>query len=94
MVGDNDGNITASYATGVVVTSDDTSYVGGLVGDGGNAHFSYWDTETSGWITSKGGVGKTTSELQAPTSNTGIYSGWNAVQWDFGTSSQYPVLKV
>ena len=54
--------------------------------------------------------GKTTAELQAPTGYTGIYAGWltdldNADGdndratgiddfWDFGTSSQYPALKV
>ena len=39
-------------------------------------------------------MGKTTAELQAPTDATGIYASWNASWWDFGTSEQYPVLKV
>ena len=54
--------------------------------------------------------GKTTAELQSPTGYTGIYQTWNADlddadadgnaatgaddSWHFGTSSQYPVLKV
>ena len=54
--------------------------------------------------------GKTTAELQSPTGYTGIYSKWNVDLdnddldfdlrtggddvWDFGTSRQYPVLKV
>ena len=54
--------------------------------------------------------GKTTAELQSPTGYTGIYQTWNADlddadaddnaatgvddPWHFGTSSQYPVLKV
>ena len=57
-----------------------------------------------------GSEGMTTSELQSPTDYTGIFSGWkidldNADRdfdhttgaddvWDFGTSRQYPVLKV
>ena len=55
------------------------------------------------------GVGYTTAQLQAPTGYTGIYEDWNVDvdvgayhlyfegagddPWDFGTSSQYPVLK-
>ena len=55
------------------------------------------------------GVGHTTAQLQAPTGYTGIYADWDVDvdvgayhgtfegagddPWDFGTSSQYPVLK-
>ena len=96
------GVITASYAIGRV--SGAGGSVGGLVGengDGGTITVSYWDTQTSGQSTSNGGVGKTTSELQSPTGYTGIYANWNLDldgdstgddPWDFGTSSQYPVL--
>ena len=91
LVGWNGGAITASYATGTV---SGRYRVGGLVGDGGNAQFSFWDTETSGLTSSSGGAGKTTAELQSPTVNTGIYARWDPNWWDFGTSSQYPVLKV
>ncbi len=57
-----------------------------------------------------GAAGGTTAELQSPTDYTGIYSGWNIDLdntdqdfdpttggddvWDFGTSRQYPTLKV
>ena len=67
---------------------------------------SYWDTATSGITTTGAGTGKTTSELQTPTAyGTGandIYKDWNVNldgvtgnddPWDFGTASQYPVLK-
>ncbi len=70
---------------------------------------SYWDTETSGLPYSAAGIGKTTAELQEPTGYTGIYAGWNVDidnadgdadhttggdnPWDFGTSSQYPMLR-
>ena len=95
LVGSNFGTIAASYAIGAVSGS---SPVGGLVGRNswrtftGTATASYWDTETSGQSTSAGGEGKTTSELQSPTSNTGIYSTWDGDVWDFGTSSEYPNL--
>ena len=94
IVGNNQGgSITATYATGPV--SGTGLLIGGLVGDNdrGNVSASYWDTQTSGQSTSAGGEGKTTSELQSPTSNTGIYATWDINVWDFGTSSQYPALK-
>ena len=46
----------------------------------------------AGQSRSRKGTGKTTLELQTPTSNTGIYVGWNASWWDFGSPRQYPVL--
>ena len=64
--------------------------------DPGPVTSSYWNTETTGQSTSAGSpdsAGKTTSQLQAPTRNTGIYAGWSAAWWDFGTSRQYPALK-
>ena len=48
------------------------------------------------------GAGKTTGELQTPTGYSSIYANWNVNvdgvtgnddPWDFGTSSQYPILK-
>ena len=98
----NSSTISNSYATGSVMGSSNFS-VGGLVGLNslGTVTDSYWDTVTSGQVSSGGGtggmgvgMGKTTSELQMPTSYTGIYENWNIDDpWDFGTSSQYPVLK-
>ena len=95
LVGSNEGTITASYATGRVTGS---SNAGGLVGDpsGGGISASYWDTQTTGQTSSAGSedsAGKTTAELQTPTSASGIYATWDPDVWDFGTSSQYPVLK-
>ena len=83
--------IVASYAKGSVSGDND---IGGLIGSdtSGAITASYWDTETSGQSTSAGGEGKTTSELQSPTSNTGIYATWDDNVWDFGTSSDYPSL--
>ena len=116
-----DINIVASYATGSV---SGTKFVGGLIGYRSSSNTaddrititaSYWDTQTSGQAAGVGdgdptGVqGRTTTQLQAPTGYTGIYSNWNADLdnadgdnnsatetddfWDFGTSSQYPALK-
>ena len=95
LVGQNGhGNIVASYAIGQVRGKGE---VGGLVGSNtGTVTDSYWDTTASGAQHSDGGTGKTTAELQAPTGYAGIYANWNVNgddPWDFGTSSQYPVLK-
>ena len=89
------GSITASYAVGSVSTTGDTLYVGGLIGhdNDGTITLSYWDTEATSQVGSYGGVGKTTAELQSPTDATGIYAHWNPDHWDFGNSTQYPVLK-
>ena len=94
LVGDNRGAVSQSYAMGEVSGSDETTYLGGLVGYNEDIiTHSYWDTQTSGLAYSDGGQGKTTQELQSPTGNTGIYANWSADWWDFGTSSQYPLLK-
>ena len=94
--------ITASYATGRVSGVEN---VGGLVGFNYLSReitASYWDTSMSGHTSGSFGVGKTTSQLQSPTSYSGIYGSWNVdinednmndEPWDFGTSSQYPALK-
>ena len=89
------GTIRVSYATGRV--SSGGSHVGGLIGEkpnNGTITASYWDTDTSGHTTGNHGEGKTTTALQTPTTDSGIYTNWDADQWDFGTDSQYPVLKV
>ena len=88
--------IENSYAAGFVSGNSD---VGGLFGDstGGTITASYWDKTTSKQTNSDGGIGKTTTELQSPTTSgstsTEIYYGWRAANWDFGTSNQYPALK-
>jgi hypothetical protein len=57
------GTIENSYSNGSVTGIN----YGGLIGDNLNTNGvinSYWNTETSGQLTSAGGVGKTTAELQ------------------------------
>ena len=97
----------ACYATGSVSGSRD---VGGFIGRPISGHIvkaSYFDVTTSGLTEgSNHAMGRTTIVLQAPTSASGIYELWgldvngNAttntddIVWDFGTSSDYPKLKV
>jgi len=58
----NNGTVRNSYSTGIVTG---TSSVGGLVGiNSGAVTNSFWDTETSGQVTSDGGTGKATAEMQ------------------------------
>ena len=90
--------IVNSYSTGAVLNNANNTNAG-LAGflTGGAATASYWDTTASGHPRSAMGTGLTTAGLQSPTApgaNTGdTYHGWDSTVWDFGTSSQYPVLK-
>ena len=100
MIGDNTSSVKYSFAASDSVDGEVSASTGGLIGSnassGTSITASYWDTGT-GPSSSAGGEGKTTSELQTPTSNTGIYANWQSAAegdvWDFGTSSQYPALK-
>ena len=109
LVGRNDSRILASYATGWVTGTG--SDVGGLVGWNRSSFVSssYWNTSTSGRVSSAAGEGKTTAELHASNGYTGIYASWNLDldnadgdsdaatggddPWDFGTAQQYPALQ-
>ena len=68
------------------------SDVGGLVGAGNGIANSYFDSDVSNRPNSDTGA-YTTVLLQTPTSNTGIYEGWDVSIWDFGTSIEYPTLR-
>jgi hypothetical protein len=76
LVGFNAGSIATSYSTGLV---SGKSGVGGLVGSGSadSVITSFWDIETSGQVTSAGGTGKTTAEMQ--TASTFLDAGWDFV---------------
>ncbi len=90
------GSITNSYSTGSVKREfqiSDPANVGGFVATAtasATVTASYWDTTKSELTVSAAGTGKTTTELQSPTSATGIYAAWNAQIWNFGISSVYP----
>jgi len=75
LAGYNRNIISKCYSTGNVSGIDDT---GGLVGDnsGGSINVCFWDVETSGLAYSDGGFGKTTAEMQTP-------STFLSVGWDF-----------
>ena len=108
LVGDGDSaTIMSSYAVTGPLSSASTSEnsLGGLVGFGtlnsANSN-SYWNSETSG-ITGGSvagkGEGKTTDDLQMPTTFIGIYTTWEddlcddgSRAWDLGLNDQYPAL--
>ena len=105
--GSNTGHVRDSYSIGHVSGDSGTGGLVGYA-DFGSYSQNYWNTQTSGQDYGTGqadphfaqdptGVqGKTTAELQAPTGYTGIYEYWNLQGddlWDFGTGSNYPVLK-
>jgi len=78
LIGDNYyGWMTNCYSSGLV--SGTGWAVGGLVGVGSaeSAYNCFWDAQTSGQMTSAGGVGKTTTEMQ--TASTFLESGWDFV---------------
>ena len=97
LVGTNDkGKIINSYASGCL------SGQSGLFGGSATVEGSYWDTTVSKLDdqnnnkcgrTAIGDYGKTTSELQSPTSNSGIYESWSLDDWYFGTTEEYPLLR-
>jgi hypothetical protein len=90
-VAGNIGSISNCYSTGAV--SGSTS-VGGLVGGNGSGSVinSFWDTQTSGWMTSAGGEGKTTAEMK--TLSTFTSAGWDFVEiWGIGENQTYPYLR-
>ena len=117
LLGFNSGKsvVIGSYAVGTVSGGD---RIGGFLG-WDNESFqttdSYWDIEASGQTRGVGigpvsrAEGKTTSELQTPTTYTGIYLHWDTDiddadgdghettgtddPWDFGRNDQYPALR-
>ena len=103
LVGDNfGGTITASYATGMADGGDGDDDVGGLVGDNfeGTIAASYgFGTAATGdteGVSRSGDASATVDSASALTmmnSSTMEANRWPARVWDFGTSSQAPVLK-
>jgi hypothetical protein len=74
------GNVSGNYS------------VGGLVGfNGGTVTASFWDMQTSGQLTSGGGIGKTTAEMKRRSTFTG--AGWDFIEiWGIGEDQTYPFL--
>ena len=89
---DTPGSLTDCYSTGAVTGSN---YVGGLVGfigRVGNDRVAqcFWDIQTSGQATSAGGRGKTTAQMQMPST----FVGWGACGpfWTINEGQDYPHL--
>ena len=104
LVGDQsaDAIIAYSYSTGDVSPGFPTANSGGLIsgGDEGTILQSYFDSDTSNRPSSDS-YSKTSSELQSPTSASGIFSDWDKDEliqgidgWDFGSSLDLPLLSV
>jgi len=95
------GSILDSYSTGRVSGTISTSgtilayYVGGLLGVNaytflfppGLVGSSYWDTQTSGQVSSFGGLGQTTAQLQGA-----LPPGFDSAIW-VASSNTYPDLR-
>ena len=76
LVGHNGGEVIDCYSTGAV---SGRWYVGGLVGAiyYSTVTASFWNIQTSGQATSRGGTAKTTTEMQ--TAGTFLETGWDFV---------------
>ena len=92
LVGSNQGSIATCYSTGTVIGSEE---IGGLVGrnpDNDIITSSFWGMETSGQVTSAGGTGLTTVEMQ--TVGTFLQSGWDFVgEMENGTDDIWWILE-
>jgi hypothetical protein len=69
------GTINNCYSATTVSGNQQTGGLVGLDPGSGVSNNCFWDIETSGWISSDGGIGKTTAEMQDP--NTYIEAGWD-----------------
>ena len=93
LVGDNTwpsygGYVARCYSTGHV-----TGNGGGLIGYnymGGITHDSYWDVQTSGKTSSKGGMGKTTTQMMQQAT----FVGWDFDDiWEIDEGQSYPYFR-
>ena len=99
------GTVQAVYAAGSV-TGDANKGGVTATSSGGTVTDAYYDSTAMGTLSGGRGTAKTTTELQTPTAygtgNNDIYKDWNLNldgvtggddPWDFGTNSDYPILK-
>ena len=94
LVGENSAAVRTAYAAGRVVGSGNA--IGGLVGiNSGRVLRSYWDTTEAGITTSNGGSG--IADLKAAVvpgeSPSDAFYLWSRNDWDFGSTTEYPILK-
>ncbi len=106
LIGTNDeGTVENTYAAGAIWGDDD---VGGLIGEDedGRIRNSFWDAETTGQISSDGGTGKSTEEMQSietytDTETTGLDQPWDIARggewsgeiWYIYDEEDYPRLR-
>ena len=93
LVGQTTGSIDMCYSTGMV--SGDQN-IGGLLGDRhpdyGIVTNCFWDVQTSGLVSSEGGIGKTTTKMQ--TTSTFLDAGWDYIdETDNGTDDIWWILE-
>lgn len=84
-----DAIIQFCYSVGSVTGTD---LAGGLIGynQSGIVNDSYWDNESSGLLTSDGGIGKSAAEMQLQET----YIDWDFISiWDIVDSETYPFLR-
>lgn len=86
-IGLNRGILLQSYSTAFV---EGQSGTGGLVGGSGAGSFRncFWDTQTSGQVSSAVGLGKTTQALQNPKT----FVGWSGEIWTLLSDQDFPRL--
>jgi hypothetical protein len=89
LIGLNKSTLSNGFSSGSVTGS--ATLIGGLVGDntGGSVSLSFWDTQSSGQVTSAAGSGKTTAQMFDATT----YAGWNFASLWNSPSADYPSLK-
>ncbi len=77
------------YSTGSIAVTDGFPYVGGFAGGSwGDITDSFWDIQTSGWVTSAGGTGLTTLEMIDD--DVFLAAGWDGENiWELG-GGDYP----
>ena len=87
-------SISNSYAEGTVEGNYDLGGIAGYINTPFTVSHVYWDTTTSQIDSAldDDSVGLTSSELQTPITNSGVYANWDNAVWDFGSSNQYPAL--
>ncbi len=92
LVGNNgyEGIVTQCYSAGGVIAK---SYVGGLLcGSGKRVTACFWDYQTSGQVTSAGGMGRNTADMK--TAKTFLDAGWDFVgETKNGTADIWWVLE-
>ena len=101
LIGDAEQDFVNCYSTGEVIGPDD--YAGGMTGFAGPNHVgsagirSYWDVESSGRHSSKGGLPRLSSELTWPHSsdtfqNWDFHADWS-LDVDHSVNDGYPYLR-